>query len=410
VETSDDVDMAARVRKLRTITVGCWIALAGLMATAACGSPLTVMTAARAAADGSDQSPLPRTSSPRGLTPGPDGNVWFGSGVVNRPIGRISPQGVITTFRPEGTYIDPAALMVGPDDNIWFLSGLGNQTGYVTPQGEIRIIDAPTGPSESLRPGFSSFANGPDGNVWVTNIVNGRIGRVSPSGAVTTFTVPGGVSDSVFRGPTEITAGGDGNLWFAAGAGFGAIGRVTPNGDISTFPRGDSYPCREPANPNCGRIVELTDGPDGNVWFVTDWQDQIRRITPDGETAAFQSPDVRGPRDLIRGPDGNLWFTSLPNRIGRITPEGNVNTFAAPRGTVENPSDLTVGPDGNLWFTSRNTKRIGRMTLDGSFTTFRTQFGGPDDLAAGPDGNLWFTTQFSNRIGRITPAGEITYF
>jgi virginiamycin B lyase len=79
---------------------------------------------------------------------------------------------------------------------------------------------------------------------------------------------------------------------------------------------------------------------------------------------------------VATGPDGNLWFTELfSNRIGHITPAGQVTEFTV-------PTDLNVPGYDNLWAT----------------------------ITAGPDGNLWFTEDSSNDIWRISPAGQIIKF
>ena len=168
-------------------------------------------------------------------------------------------------------------------------------------------------------------------------------------------------------------------------------------------------------------------------------QTEIGRITPDGVITEFQIPTPKGnPLDLTVGPDGNLWFTEtilsapfpgLPGKIARITPDGTITEFPAPS-ALDQPNLITAGPDGNLWFTagdgvtgsSAYTDRIGRITPDGTITEFPTPAVNTDvsSIAAGPDGNLWFIevtyTDAGNHvpqtghIGRITPDGTITEF
>jgi streptogramin lyase len=157
-------------------------------------------------------------------------------------------------------------------------------------------------------------------------------------------------------------------------------------------------------------------GPDGNLWFTEPGRDRIGRITPEGEVTEFSAGITPGssPRGIAAGPDGNLWFTQPgKDRIGRITPEGKVTEFSAgitPRSQLAN---IAAGPDGNLWFTESIGDRIGRITPEGEVTEFSegiTAGGYPDGIAAGPDGNLWFTEFIGDRIGRITPEGKVTEF
>src|SRR4051812_10792337 len=59
------------------------------------------------------------SSSPQGITAGPDGNLWFTEAAGR--IGRVTPQGAITEF---STGISPNSnvdgITVGPDGNLWF--------------------------------------------------------------------------------------------------------------------------------------------------------------------------------------------------------------------------------------------------------------------------------------------------
>jgi len=77
------------------------------------------------------------------------------------------------------------------------------------------------------------------------------------------------------------------------------------------------------------------------------------------------------PLNITTGPDGNLWFTELDGqRIGRITPRGVVTEFGAGITAGGKPVDIKAGPDGNLWFTERVGNRIGRITPAGEVTEF----------------------------------------
>jgi virginiamycin B lyase len=65
----------------------------------------------------------------------------------------------------------------------------------------------------------------------------------------------------------------------------------------------------------------------------------------------------------VTGPDGNIWFCeSNANKIGRLTPQGDLTEFAVPTAQATN-FFLTVGPDGNIWFTENDVNQIGRVTL-----------------------------------------------
>jgi len=94
------------------------------------------------------------------------------------------------------------------------------------------------------------------------------------------------------------------------------------------------------------------------------------------------------PFAITAGPDGALWFTELSgNRIGRISPGGQIQEMALPSGA--RPYTITSGPDGALWFTEAGAGRIGRITIAGAVTEYPIA-GAPRYITAGPDGALWF--------------------
>ena len=202
--------------------------------------------------------------------------------------------------------------------------------------------------------------------------------------------------------PVNITAGPDGNLWFTDLSG-NRIVRITPLGVVAEISAGIAG----------GFPSGITAGPDGNLWFAKQ-SDLIGRITPLGVVTEFSAGITVNaqPVGITAGPDGNLWFTEYNgNRIGRITPLGIVTEFSI--SVTAGPVAITAGPDGNLWFTEYHGNRIGRITPLGFVTEFSagiTAGAGPASIVAGPDGNLWFTEYDGNRIGRITPLGVVTEF
>jgi streptogramin lyase len=215
-------------------------------------------------------------------------------------------------------------------------------------------------------------------------------------------------------GPLDITTGPDGNLWFTEFPG-NRIGRITPEGSISEFPlpNESSYP------------TTIVTGPDGNLWFTELVGNRIGTITPAGVIRELTLPrPSSGPISIATGPDKNLWFAEFSgaspagpnhqyagNAIGRITTAGVITEFPLPT-PDSGPHIITLGPDGNLWFTESYAGRVGRITPQGQITEINLpdpkSF--PVGITAGPDRNLWFIEESISRVGRITPAGAITNF
>jgi streptogramin lyase len=207
--------------------------------------------------------------------------------------------------------------------------------------------------------------------------------------------------------PVNITTGPDGNLWFTEPS-DSKIGQITTSGAIIEF-----------AAPNSQMSLGgIASGPDGNLWFTEPDNHAIGRITTSGTVTEFPLDSGQSPEDITAGPDGNIWFTQDAGNgidhfmsIGRITTSGSVTEFNLPT-NLGGPFGITAGPDGNLWFVEEQGNQIGRITTSGTITEFPLPTTGvlPVDMAVGPDGNLWFTEYNGNQIGRFTTSGSITEF
>jgi virginiamycin B lyase len=66
-------------------------------------------------------------AEPRGITVGPDANLWFATDP--RFIGRITTAGAIDLFTPPTTNGSPFEITTGPDGNLWFTESAGNTIG-----------------------------------------------------------------------------------------------------------------------------------------------------------------------------------------------------------------------------------------------------------------------------------------
>jgi virginiamycin B lyase len=311
---------------------------------------------------------LPNSNSnPNDITTGPDGALWFteeGAFDMNRnplgpsKIGRITTGGAITEFATPAANSDPRGITVGPDGNLWFAETLGNNIGRITTAGVITEFPVPTANSAP-----NGIAAGPDGNIWFTEQGGNKIGRITTSGTVTEFPIPTSGSS-----PQGITAGPDGNIWFAEAAGR-KIGRITTSGTVTEFVMSSNGSISSMEN-------NIVAGPDGALWFATGCN-QIGTITTSGAITLFPAIDYNCPlmagahaQSITVGTDGSLWLVvSLPfgfgSTISGYTTAGASNgipglsTFSSNgRGAYVNVP--TAGPDGALWFTDFSAGKIGR--------------------------------------------------
>jgi streptogramin lyase len=158
----------------------------------------------------------------------------------------------------------------------------------------------------------------------------------------------------------------------------------------------------------------ITTGPDGNLWFIDNGNNKIGRMTPSGEVTEYDDglSSGDGLSGIAPGPDGNVWFTeSKGHQIGRITPQGTITRFAD--GLTEEPEiyGITAGPEGNMWFTETFTHKIGVINLSTyKITEFPAPGGAFTSIVKGPEGNLWYTNSAEARVSRMTPTGMAEEF
>lgn len=158
---------------------------------------------------------LPAETSPRNITAGPDGNLWFTEGYkTNGNIGKSTTAGVVTKYSlPKEV---PWDIAPGPDGNVWFTipSSPTAKIGKMTPAGALTLYSLP-----GSNPYPEGISPGADGSLWFTEKNASMIGRITPSGTITTYALPAGSE------PQDIAQAEDGTLWFTE-TGTGKIGKI----------------------------------------------------------------------------------------------------------------------------------------------------------------------------------------
>ncbi|MGH2854342.1 MAG: virginiamycin B lyase family protein, partial [Solirubrobacteraceae bacterium] len=139
---------------------------------------------------------LPSESGPKGITAGPDGNLWFVDHDTQK-IGKITTSGTITEYSlPSGSY--PYDIVAGPDGDLWFTEFGNGKIGKITTSGTVTEYSLSSSSSEP-----TAITVGSDGNLWFTEYGTEKIGKITTSGTITEYGLP---SES---GPWQITAGPD---------------------------------------------------------------------------------------------------------------------------------------------------------------------------------------------------------
>ncbi|HET7063873.1 MAG TPA: hypothetical protein VFI49_06310, partial [Rudaea sp.] len=181
--------------------------------------------------------PLPfgSNSDGRDMALGPDGNLWFTesrcplcqpdlSGQLPNDggtIGKITPQGEITEYTLPDYHSGPRGITAGPDGNLWFTEYESSKIGRISTSGVVTEFALPEAWSFP-----TGIAAGSDGNLWFVeyqshctdagdscgfamgNSGNQAIGRITPTGIITEFPL-----QSAGLGG-RIVEGADHAMWF----------------------------------------------------------------------------------------------------------------------------------------------------------------------------------------------------
>jgi sugar lactone lactonase YvrE len=186
-----------------------------------------------------------------------------------------------------------------------------------------------------------------------------------------------------------------------------------------------------------------------NNVYVSDFYNQIRKITPAGVVTTFAGSGVQGradgtgttasfnsPQGIAVDVSGNVYVVDRGNHlIRKITTAGIVTTFAGSgsdafsngQGTAasfSSPISIAIDANGNLFVADQGNNAIRKITPEGLVTTFAgsktsgsvngagtaATFNGPAGLTFDAAGNLYVADQYNNEIRKITPAGLVTTF
>lgn len=202
-------------------------------------------------------------------------------------------------------------------------------------------------------------------------------------------------------GPVDIVTGPDGNLWYTSERNE-AIGKITTSGSVV------EYPLSKESVPG-----GITAGPDGNLWYTNGGANKIGKITTSGTITEYALPSGSSPGAITVGPDGNLWYTEGDDKIGKMSTSGAVLAeYDLPTGG--NAYRITAGPEGYLWYVEWGSSEVGKISTSGAITQYALPVAEsyPNSITAGPEGNLWYTDDYEKNgaIGKITPSGTITEY
>ena len=232
------------------------------------------------------------------------------------------------------------------------------------------------------------IVEGPDGNLWFTenDAVSNAIGRITPSGQVTEFKIPTSGSNpfGITVGPDGISGSPRSSATRSAGSRPAVrspssrsarprrvsgrnhdrarrqplVHRVPQSLDRQDDPVGPGHPVS--SGVQLASPVNITAGPNGNLWFTDPGTDSVGQITTSGMVYRVQAPvDHRQP-DWNRGRARrqSLGHRRFPGRYRQGVDRGEVLDQYVGSGNFPQPDGITIGPDGNVWFAEQGGETL----------------------------------------------------
>jgi sugar lactone lactonase YvrE len=217
-----------------------------------------------------------------------------------------------------------------------------------------------------------------------------------------------------------IKEGFDEQLSVVTIAGSGARGSADGNGKSASF----------------GSTFGIAVDSNGNIYISDTHNRKVRKITPSGDVRTLagsnygfadgsgSSASFTGPWGISVDSTGNMYAAdSLNNRIRKITPNGDVSTFAGTgtagssdgpgsSATFNNPTGITIDNAGNLYVTDLYSQKIRKITPSGDVSTVVTfnEYYYLSGITIDSSNNLYVTDVNNHIIRKITPSGEVSKF
>jgi uncharacterized protein (TIGR03437 family) len=264
---------------------------------------------------------------------------------------------------------------------------------------------------------YSHPAVDKDGNIYIPDKANYRVRKIDRNGIIITVAgngTPGfsGNNGPAIQGqldfPTSVAVDAAGNLYIVDEFN-NRVRKVSPAGIITTVVGvGSSGQCELGGNGGPAALAQLclpgglAIGPDGSLYISDTFNQQVRRVSPNGIITAFAGlgfgnteesfggdggPAAQAslfqPAGLAFDSNGNLYIADEYNhRIRKVTPAGIISTVAgkgdegfagdgqqAIAATLNHPTDVAVDAAGNLYIADQYNNRVRKVTPDGIITT-----------------------------------------
>ena len=133
---------------------------------------------------------------------------------------------------------------------------------------------------------------------------------------------------------------------------------------------------------------------------------KIIRVTPDGESSLF-ADGFEGASGNAFDSAGDLLQANIRRRtISRITPGGEVSTFATEG--LQSPVGIVFGADGDLFVANCDSASIQRISAGGESSRLvqSSLLACPNGIVLGPDGHLYISNFYNGGVIKVTLEGD----
>jgi virginiamycin B lyase len=218
---------------------------------------------------------------PHGLGFGADGETMWFTGKATGTVGKVTPDGQMTTYPLKNVGSVPIYVRAGRDGTMWITELVGSAIARITADGTVKEFTIPT---HNARPIAIVPEPGSDA-MWFSEEAGNRVARIAPDGTITEFPVP-------MTQPNVILAGLDfdnqGDLWVQqyvdpanpSPAGADYIVRIDKSilkaapGDLS------KVPITYYKVPSTGTVMHrIVHAPDGKMWFTELGINKVGKLT-----------------------------------------------------------------------------------------------------------------------------------
>ncbi|WP_162499751.1 NHL domain-containing protein [Mucilaginibacter terrigena] len=334
--------------------------------------------------------------------------VNLGGAVPANEYGRVSTfagngqAGDVDATGLNARFYAPEGIAIDKNDNIYVADALNHKVRKITPSGQVSTLagNGSAGNADGL--GAAARFDSPAGlavdkfgTVYLGDLNNNQIKKISPAGLATTFAGDGtqstadgqGTAAGIYK-PNSVTFDINGNIIITDNSFL--IRKITTAGYVSTL-AGSLYGTADGngtaasfAQPG-GAVVDAAN----NIYVVDSGSGRLRKIAPNGQVTTIAGSSAgyadgiktaakfNFPGSIAMDRLGNLFIADVSNnRIRRVTPAGEVTTFAgngvaaSTNGTLlgssfNTPYGIVFDSSGNLFVSEIVNHTIRKLSLTG---------------------------------------------